>query len=207
MLTLFCFPAPLFVPITLFIKSNEDNVPIYGTWVNLNMLTKHLHSQRFIMRICYFVGDSGLVCVVAPAAMSILQCVPVLVCPWSKVTYLRDTCAPSTDREPSEISKQTQMEARRGGRHVSRTLAGKRRGLWGIMVLSYPPLFLPSAPSLSLCELSKQCKFSSLNVHSCDMKMWLETQQLIQVHSFISLSSTGNDFTSLSTLSGMFLLH
>lgn len=121
---------------------------------------QHPHSRGFVTGIYCFVGNSGLVCVWGPCSTCVLRYVPVLVCPWCKVTYLTDTCAPSTERVPSEISKQTQMQAERG-KHRTCTFAGERRGLWGIMALSYPPLFPLSAPSLS-----ENCFHPRLSIHA-----------------------------------------
>lgn len=91
-----------------------------------------------------------------------------------------------------------------GGTYLAPSLEreGDYEGLWPSLILHFSsPQHLLSA-SVS-CQNSA-CFHPKTVCSCCDHEN--VTQQLIQVHSFISLSFTSNDFSSLSTLSGMFLL-
>lgn len=102
----------------------------------------------------------------------------VLVCPPPKVTFLSSTCPHRRCCRASEsLGALWNFKTNRRRKLTERAelVAGAplgREGDYGGLRPSYPPLFLPSAPSLACYESSKQEKFKNLYKDG-DVLTWL----------------------------------
>lgn len=102
--------------------------------------------------------------------MSVLQRVPALVCPRSKVTYHRDTCLcplPPAESPLKFQNKPRWKHGEAGGAYLTPSLGreGDYEGLWPFLILHSSSLQRLRSASVS-CQ-NKLNKSSSQNVQSC----------------------------------------